>query len=373
MKRVKRATCGYSDFKCNKPTFRVFTKGFVSDTENYNTNPQKIPLRGRIDNFYNIPRSFQSVISHTPFISIPYPFNVEDKGTTCIDVEDPFSSNFLYATPAVQQNPQYISTWYAPDVSNPTKRNIFMDNYYKASDEGYQWSSQKPGILMPAATMAPFNPIGAIAIPTQALVSVKKGGITTHRSTKSGCPSGFQISVQKNGDFDIYIEITSGIVTVGVGEAGSATINIPGVQIEYFSDGVQLSGYNRIKVDDITEDFKCAIYVIACLSTAQEQTLLQNPQWRAFLYADISKDQNDVIEFMDTLTLPKYALVGNVIWNSDTQTFDITSANCSPIDLRDWVSEVKLPQGEEQKQSALYVFGMIGNSFIKKWYQIKDC
>jgi hypothetical protein len=40
---------------------------------------------------------------------------------------------------------------------------------------------------MPAATMAPFNAIRAVAIPTAALAAPA----TSHRSTKSGCPTGF--------------------------------------------------------------------------------------------------------------------------------------------------------------------------------------
>ena len=49
-------------------------------------------------------------------------------------------------------------------------------------------------------------------------------------------------------------------------------------------------------------------------------------------------------------------------------TVDVIQSQCSPVDLRDWVSQVQLPD-----DSGNYVFMYKGNSTEKGWVQVKDC
>lgn len=388
MLRNKKSACGISNFECKKPIFRDFSYVFTSDPTNYNIKDTLIESRKSIENFYNIPRSFQSVISSTEFIPVPYPFKLQQQvGITCTDVGNPFSekTRYLYETEAVQGNSQYIKVRYGDSNNDAkyTKQDIFMDTYF----DGSQYIQQKPGILMPTATMAPFNAIGAIAIPTSALATANKGGVTKHRSTKSGCPKGFQITAQVVSN-DAYISVSPGTVSVGLTESNNDATgilnNVSNVVLEKASSNVKLTTNKRIQVDNIKKNFRCSIYAIAYLDQKAKENSNKKAgetlSWSAYLFADASIDNQSkgqyskqFIDQISKLPLPKYRQIGNIIWNADSKTFDITSTNCSPVDLRDWVSQVGIPKAQDQNDSSVMIFGMFTDSLVKKWFKVKDC
>ena len=385
MLRNKKSACGISNFECKKPAFRDFSFAFTSDPTNYNVKPELIEKRASITNFYNIPRSFQSVISYTQFISIPYPFNANQQtSVTCTQIQDPFSINTRYMYERVlQENAQYIKTWYAPGKQNPSAQDIFMDTYYENSNS----VQQKPGILMPAATMAPFNAIGAIAIPTSALATTVMSGITSYRPTKSGCPAGFQVIAQTSRD-KVHIAVKPGTVSVGQDAQKNDNTgkinNIQNVKLQKaFPDKIFIKSDASLVLDaSEKKDFRCSIYAIAYIDqeTNQNKVPGQMLTWKAYLFAVAVQGQSPntdtssqaLIQELSTLPLPKYKLIANVIWNASSKTVDITSAQCSPVDLRDWVSQVGIAKSQNDDSSIMF-FGMHSNSLVKKWFKVKDC
>lgn len=383
MKRFKGFACGYNNYECEKPKFRTFERHFISDPINYNRYNALISERSNFQNFYNIPRSFEGVISHTPFIQF---LNTQSQSSdsnsciSCIDVDSPFAQNaaFFYEK-LVQKNKGYISTWYK---STEAIQYPYIDVYYGSTSDSASWNKQRPGILMPVPTMSPFNTVGALAIPTAALASPSKKYISENRSTKSGCPTGFDVRVAEDDSKD-EISVTTGSVAVSLGENGTTVKTISDVKLQYVATNGSETTASTIQLNNMKNYYiKCAIYAVAYVEVSKPDTKTTTGgslQWKAHLYADvvysekneISDDQpTTVINHLNTLLLPKYKLVANVIWNKDTQTYDVTSACCSPVDLRDWVSEAQLPVGED---NTIFVFGMLPNSTIKKWFPVKDC
>lgn len=361
-----------------------------------------------IDNFYNIPFLFEGIIAGTEFIPffLPSKQDTSDSSIACSQVGLEFTqlANKTLYKEVVRPNQKYLETWYqgAQDL---------LEDVIKLNQYG-QGVLQQPGILLPAAKMTPFNNIAAVAIPTSALATSFRSTPSrpTYRDVQSGCTKGFIITISPQ-DSLFHIMVSSGSVATEVAVQTDSdqggivkTIDVNSLQRSdsqvmseykntmtwYFEDAVPINQESQQEQPSKQKRIYIEIYVIAVYDpTANDQ------KWKAriVVFPSVKSTVTGQPSAISTLqkqiqkiTNVKYAQIGTIIYsqrpdpysnNGDTvyRTYDVIQTQCSPVDLRDWVSQTPIPESSEGQQTgtARYVFTMRPNSNIKEWLPIKDC
>lgn len=331
MRRLRPSQCGYAQYKCVGINLLPPPKPVCCDNRAAPTSRQND------NNFYNIPRVFQGIIQQTRFINLSD--EVESTSLCCNFKYDPFNENGfsdLFDT---------VKGRLGPDYSNSLADYGCTESSYM-SDSG-----QKPGFLLPTAELNDFYPATLQAIPTVALASPV--GTIPHVDVdldiESAC-SGFKIRFWRNtviGDNNYTLNVTG----------GQAIVYDSGAQIP-----IDMKTWNYPNPGDGREiNLQIYIYVWWKFDSP-------NKGWNGQI---IYKQESD--SFGPSYPInrwTKLAQIGTVKRTIDGNILIIQQV-CSPVDVRDWVSGVPLPDVQTQN---VYVFTyQSGNAKTMKWMQVKDC
>ena len=238
MKHTPRNECGISDYKCvglqkYLKTFNITSNNV--DWDAINSIPDTYTATDeKANNFYNVPRTFQGVINSTPYKDLKGA--VDAYIGLCNGSYDIFGND---GSAAAGFSDYYGKLKRKLDV-NPLVTYYINDT----------WQMQRPGVLLPVATLSQFNPSPIITVPSWVgVLDIVAKSITTNNnaqvsqniakavigSNQSPCYTGFWIKAYIQNDGSPY----------GYYALNKKSVN---VVIEYISEGiVDVSGlYTRV-------------------------------------------------------------------------------------------------------------------------------
>lgn len=326
MYRLPKSRCGYTEYTCTGIRQSPVLNQPVCDNTNYDQTATARPVD---NNFYNLPVGFKSVIQSTDFLDLS---NVQIwKQGCCVTTYDPFQTGGLTNTfSKVKDNQDFIAQ--QSDFNSCIQ--CYTENRIQA-----------PGILLPSAELSSFYPVPLQAVPTVALSEPKGGSTSVRGSIHSGC-DGFKITAFSQNLNQVTFSVQGGAVYVQVGaDQTPIQLLVPGL----FDEVVQ----GRQDVETIQ------IYAVAGYD-------ISLGEWRAVL--DWKSKNNDFYSTTPKRWM-KLAQIGTIHYQSRS-TVDVVQGQCSPADLRDWVSEQSIPSTVD---GDLFVFSMRGGSAKKQWLPVKDC
>lgn len=335
MKHLERNRCGWENYTCiGIPDLLSDSISMCCDTVNYDKSDRSRP---NDFNYYNLPTSFQGVVNLVPFI------NLQSLGgaSYCIssyDIMD--ASGFQDAWASVGNVSDYKKTY--GDFNS--KMACYLDGTWEV-----------PGIMSPKAMLSAFNTAPSIVVPTSQLRvdpdKVNTGAFgTSSWSGQSACVNGFLIIPMDRRSSGFILYVSAGQVITGVDSSGK--VQITKVPATY----PQGSG-TRYTVD-------IQVYLMAKYNFASSKWVCQ---------IKVVQFQQDWDQEVDRQQWEKVVLLGTVNCvaqgHAPVETY-VSQTVCSPVDIRDYVSQVALPTGSG---TGLYVFTYQGSSKVKKWVQVKDC
>lgn len=328
MKRLQRDRCGYQGWRCTGITYISAPKKLCSDQTLYD---QVSNSRSNDNNFYNLPVAFQGVINATQFIDLS---TLSWTPTGCFEGYDPFTvQGFQNWWSKIGPNSSYSSVW-------GRNSRFGQLHTYGSSDS---WETHSPGIITPRPQLSQFAPTPTIAVPTSALASADPSGTSFDYHTQSGC-NGLVITARSTSIRSVTIDVTSGQVYLSVDDSGQPVAT----QVEAVTQVYTVDNNDSIQV-----------YLVA------QYNVVTN-QWAATIIGVPGSRGNP-----GQLNLPAFArsyLLGTVKYSN--RSVDVMQSQCSPIDMRDWVSQIGLPGGGS---TALYVLASKGQSAQKLWVKVQDC
>ena len=324
MIHLSKPRCGYRGYSCVGITQIEPFKAPNCDTTNYDI---AVSPREQDNNFLNLPKKFAGVVRAVTFIDLS-DVSIRDP-YTCINEYDPLNGNAIDAFDIVADNQSYRT------VKGNQKAALTC-----YSDSGIQGQ----GILLPGASLGAFSPVPMLAVPTVALASMVPSSVSARGSVKSGC-QGFCTTAKSTGSYQVEIKTSAGKAIVGVLQDGTPkTIDVKASQWVVSGDKESLE--------------KIQVYIVAGFD-------IQRKEWKASTYIKTpdAQQQGQPEKWI------KRRQVATVVY-VDRSTIDVIQGQCSPIDLRDWVSEQEIPEGDDQQ---LYVFSFKSSSTKKGWIPVKDC
>lgn len=342
MIHLSKSRCGYLEYTC---TGIVQLPPFPQpscDTTNYDIVSDS---RSQDNNFLNLPRSFIGVVSSVNFIDLS---SVAIKNPyDCIQEYDPLKGRLIDAFDKVASNSSYIA--------NRGNQKQILDCYSNSLSQG-------PGILLPSANLSAFSPIPLLAVPTVALPSAQVSSVSARGAVTSGC-KGLCVTAKATGSYTVTFSIRAGKAIVSVTDSGEPVqIDVPALQNQVANlQQSQTRGLLRSENNNSDEDKKkIQVYVIAGYD-------VQQGTWQAVVDW---KSENHNFSPTTPDHYIKLKLLATIVY-VDRSTVDVIQGQCSPIDLRDWVSQQGLPTADGD--SDLYVFSYVGSSTKKGWIPVKDC
>lgn len=331
MKHLKKDRCGWKEYQCVgiKDLFSD-SISICCDTTNYD---QTDGQRQNDYNYLNLPVSFQGVVNIVPFANL----QSLGGGVGCISSYDPMGDGLQDWFDKVSKNTEYIAAY---------------GNFRASLACYFDAQKQRPGIMTPKATLSPFNTAPSVAVPTSQLRVQPNvgGGGTSSWDGQSACTNGFAIiPLDHNGSgYRLYVSSGDAIPSV----------NANGQAVSYYVEGRYPEGQGTRYKSDLQ------VYLTAKYD-------FTTAKWD-FGIAVVQQDQ-DWQDAVDRQQWEKVTLLGTVSCvqngNMKVQTY-VTQTACSPVDMRDFVSQVPMPSGTD---TSMYVFAYLGSSKIKKWVQVKDC
>ena len=213
--------------------------------------------------------------------------------------------------------------------------------YSTTAPEGLaEGDAQSIGILMPDNSLPSFNSNLPVAMPLSSLaitsVTSNTGKFRTGNICTT-CETGFGVTYDKAGN------------TYKLSISGGEILLQPGKKFEV--DG---------KKDAFT--LKTGKHQIHLLLWYQPED--GTTPWKTSYYTEVTDDVRAHLNKPFTKT----ALIATV--HISQGFIDISQPQCSPIDMRDWVSEAGIPTGSD----TLYVFGFNKSSnMVKGWIPVRDC
>ena len=326
MRRLQKSQCGYDQYKCTGITSLPIPNPICCDNR---IEFSESNSRTNDNNFYNIPSRFQGIVQQTPYIDLS---DIVQSNSVCCEFHyDPFNQEGF------------------KDLFDDIKGKL--GNYanslasYGCSDSSYNVSDaiQKPGFLLPTPELNDFYPATLQAIPTVALASpVNSAQLKKASSIKSAC-TGFQITAVLV-DRNLTIDVT------------------PGRAIVYQNGNtIHIGGNNWTQTIQSDSTINTQIYVAI---------------WYDFEDADepwigtiVHKtDENFSDSTIINTPLSKLVQIG-AVRVEDTDVVQVIQQVCSPVDMRDWVSQVSIPQSRQN----LFLFSYSPGSTKMKWHPVKDC
>lgn len=340
MKHFKPDRCGYSAYTCiGLPSFISDSITFCCDTTAYDKYNLKRP---NDFNFYNLPTQFQSVVTRAPFIDLS---GISGEAAQCIYSYDAFGQGLQNKWESVGNNEHFIEVY--SDLNDKLACYV-------------QEVTQKPGVMSPYTELSAFNIPAAVAIPAANL------GVTNAQASPVDLSDYIQASACTNGFAIVpYDQNTVGYkVYVSGGDA------IPGVSQEsrqaqvFYVQGEFLQKQKRFQGD-------LQVYLVAKYDFVQMQ-------W-VFKFVAVQQGQQESgNEGLGYKILheewQKVVLLGTVHKIDKKPEVCIThviQTICSPVDMRDFVSQIPLPV--TTTDGTVFVLGFIGSSKIKKWIEVRDC
>lgn len=333
MRHLEKNRCGWKDYKCTgiKDLFSD-SISICCDTINYD----KTDIDRKNDyNYLNLPTSFQGVVNIVPFADL----SALGTGVSCISDYDPMQGGLQDYFAKVSVIGDYVAVY-----GDFNARLACYLNQEK----------QSPGVMTPKALLSPFNAAPSVVVPTSEIRVDPNipdvSGLSTGWGGQSACANGFAIVPldQKGSGYRLYV--TGGDAIPAVNSSGQA--------VSYSVLGRYPEGSaTRYKVD-------IQVYLTAKYNFTSSEWVFDIKVVRQ------GQGWQDVV---DRQQWEKVALLGTVNCqsngNEQVRTY-VTQTACSPVDMRDFVSQVTLPSGTS---TSMYVFAYLGSSKIKKWVEVKDC
>lgn len=333
MKHLEKDRCGWKNYRC------VGIKDLFSDSisiccdvTNYDIASDK---RQNDYNYLNLPTAFQGVVNIVPFANLQ---SLSATSAGCISSYDPMQDG--------------LQDWFAKVSGVGDYVSVYGD--FKAHLACYfDRAKQTPGIMTPKAQLSPFNVAPSVVVPTSQLrVDPVKIDLTAISSWdgKSACANGFAIIPLDHSGSGYRLYVSSGDVIPSVDANGQA--------VSYYVSGdYPQSSSKRYKTD-------VQVYLTAKYDFTDQKwqfrfaVVQQGQDWDI----DVKRQQWEKVTLLGTVNCVRNG-------NSKVQTY-VTQTACSPVDMRDFVSQVPMPSGTD---TSMYVFAYLGSSKIKKWVQVKDC
>lgn len=324
MIHLKKGLCGYSQYTCIGIEQSPVLQAPVCDNKNYDILSDS---RSVDNNFLNLPVAFQSVVQSVPFVELGK--TAVWDATKCVTDYTPLQGNAIDAFYYLQSNSAYVAGY------GDFKNSLYCYDQDKI---------EHPGILLPLAQLSAFGVVPLQAVPTAALpVSTWQQSVYYSRAIKSGC-SGFRAEAKSIASYKVSFSITGGEVYVATDDSGAP------VAIEV-KDLLNQECQGKQNVSNIQ------IYVIAGFDVIKGEWKAVI-DWKADEYEFFPSTPKKWIKQKQIATI-KYA---------GRQTVDVIQSECSPIDLRDWMSQQAIPFRDGN-----YVFVYKGDSATKEWVRVMDC
>lgn len=323
MIHLKKDRCGYQIYSCTGVSVMDAFQPPVCDNTNYDQTQAQRP---QDNNFLNLPKQFQAVVQNVPFADLGR--DAVWDASKCVTDYSPLSGGLFDAFSYLSSNDEFIRHY-----------GDFSQRIQCYSDS----SVQTPGILLPLPALSAFSSIQLEAIPTNALPAADAPSGDSNRGIKTGC-QGFQVSAQVTGAYQILFSITGGKAYVAASQNGTPSyISVDGL----FRQQCQ----GKANVENIQ------IYLIAGFDVLAGQ-------WSAVIDW---KAPNRTFSGTTPSSWFKMTQLATIKY-INRWTVDVIQSQCSPVDVRDWVSEATLPSRDGN-----YVFLYNGNSAKKGWIQVQDC
>lgn len=322
MIHLRKDLCGYSVYTCQGIKQMSELSQPVCDNKNYDLNSDS---RSCDNNFLNLPREFRSVVQNVSFVDLGQDAIWDEE--KCVTDYTPLQGNAIDAFASLQKNDAFIAAY----------------GDYSAALQCYSNSSmEQPGILLPAARLSDFSIVPLQAVPTASLAAaVDQTG--TSRGIKSGCQA-FCVTAKATGSYKVTFSVTGGYLYVSTDSSGQpVAIAVDALTNEVCQD--------KQDVESI------AVYAIAGFDVT-------TGTWKGVL--DWTSHNNGFYQTTPTHWVKKKQIA--TIKYVNRQIIDVIQSECSPIDLRDWVSEQAIPFDDGN-----YVFVYKGNSAQKEWVEVRDC
>lgn len=324
MIHLNRPQCGYSGYTCTGIKSLPPFKPIICDNINYDTVNSNRP---QDNNFYNLPVKFKGVVSAIDFIDLS-DVQITDP-YTCIHQYDPLNGNLIDAFDPIAQNQSYIQ--------NRGDQKAQLKCYQDSDSEG-------AGILLPSASLGTFSPVPMLAVPTVALAAASATQAVAAAAVLSGC-QGLRVTAKVTGANRIKFDVSAGKAIIGsLSDGTPVTVNVSKLS-------KTVSGKSNVK--------NIQIYLVAGYN-------IQTQEWKAVLDFKTPGHNFDNSTPKRWIKQKQIATVAYM----NRYRADVIQSQCSPVDLRDWVSEQSLPSENNQN---LYVFTFQGNSYKKGWTAVKDC
>lgn len=314
MKRIKGNECGLINFQCVKPVFRSYSSiKLIADDTNYTYRNIQ---RQKHDNFYNLPQTFQGIIPYTPFIDFNKTLRVRPSCTRSQNAVQ--RGNFIYHT-LVQKNQNYKNVWYKGRTDG--NGHPLMDSYVYDTE-------QKPGIILPinALDFQQLQQLTDLPVTQSPMKTSPTYNIPLLRDIKSSCPKGFNVSIQKYDD-RLDITLGAGSVILGLSKKGL----------------IQVKSINKIKKTVELNDGDFVLYILIYILSYR-----QKDQRKLQVYFDFNQTFQQHIR---TKVRPQYALISAVRWDNQVKTADISTMQCSPVSLIQYLTQFDLFQTSDSSSS----------------------
>ena len=340
MKHFKPDRCGYSVYTCiGLPSFISDSITFCCDTTAYDKYNLKRP---NDFNFYNLPTQFQSVVTRAPFIDLS---GISGEAAQCIYSYDAFGQGLQDKWESVGNNEHFIEVY--SDLNDKLACYV-------------QEVIQKPGVMSPYTELSAFNIPASVAIPAANL------GVTNAQASPvdlsdyiqaSACTNGFAIIPYDHNTSGYKVYVSGGDVIPGVSEtSGQAQV--------FYKQGEFLQGQKRFNSD--LQIYIVAKYDFSGMTWVFKLVAVQQGQQQSGQDGSGYKIAHE--EWQKVALLGTIHMINKKPQNCITH---VIQATCSPVDMRDFVSQVQIPTAGDE--GTIFVFGFVGSSKIKKWIEVRDC
>ena len=323
MIHLKRSKCGYEDYICRGIPSIPILQPPVCDNTPYDKTPT---MDRQVDNnFLNLPVKFKSIVQSTTVLDL--------SGITfqhCITEYNPLQGGLMNAFDTLANNSQG-----------------YLQEELDALDCFASNSEQPIGILLPSPQLSSFQNVPMLAVPTVALSAAQTGSAAASRAILSGC-RGLVITARSTGSYKLRFSVSAGSIFLQ-NNSSQAPVQL---SLKPLNE-IQISGQENVASVDV--------YIVAQYDVVARM-------WLATLdYTTASHPKENTTPTMWI----KRKHLGTIKYNSG-RIVDVIQSQCGPVDMRDWVSQIGLPQSSGA-QSFLFVIQYQGSSAKKKWVEVRDC